>query len=486
METPDAPVEALPTGGPGSALCPSAGLYAQHGIVFDPASWVLSQSYFVGGVNGTAPFVLIIPGDRIDQLGELDEYAIGKPNGLQNGQIGNSGGRFDEKVLIEAIISGANYHRASLSLLGRWALTGIGMLEARERLIAAFECVFPPDRDQRWYDRHGEIDKLVTYVYGREADKRDERISFEIGSDDEGPPDDEIDEEALRARLSLDHWMGREIPLRERLLGDVLSTTTRMLLVADTGLGKTNLALAVTFAVARGSDYLHWHGTGEPHRVLYVDGEMSVRLMRDRIEDAIRRAGSKPAGVFVLNTEDFPELPPLSDPLGRLAIDKIIAALGGVDLIVFDNLQALLAGDMREELPWKNVLGWVEDLTRRKIAQVWVHHTGHLTTRSYGTKTREWQMDVVALLESVERPEADLAFSLKFTKARERTPGNRDDFEPMIITLSGDRWASEAGGAIGGKRRPHRDRALELLREAITREVLYRRATRTFRPEPCV
>jgi len=188
----------------------------------------------------------------------------------------------------------------------------------------------------------------------------------------------------------------------------------------------------------------------------------------------------------VLNTEDFPELPPLSDPLGRLAIDKIIAALGGVDLIVFDNLQALLAGDMREELPWKNVLGWVEDLTRRKIAQVWVHHTGHLTTRSYGTKTREWQMDVVALLESVERPEADLAFSLKFTKARERTPGNRDDFEPMIITLSGDRWASEAGGAIGGKRRPHRDRALELLREAITREVLYRRATRTFRPEPCV
>jgi len=243
-----------------------------------------------------------------------------------------------------------------------------------------------------------------------------------------------------------------------------------MLLVADTGLGKTNLALAITFAVAQGGGFLHWLGTGEPHRVLYVDGEMSVRLMRDRIEDAIRRAGGEPDGLFVLNTEDFPEIPPLSDSLGRLAIDKIITALGGVDLIVFDNVQALLAGDMREEMPWKAVLGWVKDLTRRKIAQIWIHHTGHDATRSYGTKTREWQMDVVALLEAVERPEADLAFSLKFTKARERTPGNRDDFEPMMIMLVGDRWMSEAGGRAEASKPRHIDRAFELLRDVITRE----------------
>jgi hypothetical protein len=448
-----------------------AGLYAQHDIVFDPASWALSQSYFIGGVNRSAPFVLIIPGEPIDQLEALDDVAARRPNGLGgNGAAGNDGGPVDEQALIEAIISGANYHRASLSLLGHWASTGIGLIEARERLVTAFECVFPADRDQRWRDRFEEVPKLLGYVYGKEAGKQDERVSFAIGGDDEGAPNDEIDEAALRARLSLDHWVEREIPLRDRLLGDLLSTTTRMLLVADTGLGKTNFALAVVFAVAQGAGFLHWLGTGEPHRVLYVDGEMSVRLMRDRIEDAIRRAGSRPAGVFVLNTEDFAEMPPLSDRLGRLAVDKIISALGGVDLIVFDNVQALLAGDMKEELPWKNVLGWVRDLTRRKIAQIWIHHTGHDTTRSYGTKTREWQMDVVALLEADERSGADLAFALKFTKARERTPGNRGDFEPMIITLTGDRWASEAGGATGGKKRPHRDRALELLRDAIARE----------------
>src|SRR5215469_3939515 len=110
-----------------------AGLYAQHGIVFDPASWALSQSYFVGGVNGTAPFVLIIPGEPIDRLEALDDIAVKRPNGLGgNGAASNDGAPIDEQGLIEAIISGANYHRASLSLLGRWASTGIGLIEARD------------------------------------------------------------------------------------------------------------------------------------------------------------------------------------------------------------------------------------------------------------------------------------------------------------------------------------------------------------------
>jgi superfamily II DNA or RNA helicase len=37
----------------------------------------------------------------------------------------------------------------------------------------------------------------------------------------------------------------RDIAPLDRLLGDMLSTTTRMMLVAPTGLGKTNIALAI-------------------------------------------------------------------------------------------------------------------------------------------------------------------------------------------------------------------------------------------------
>jgi hypothetical protein len=69
------------------------------------------------------------------------------------------------------------------------------------------------------------------------------------------------------------------------------------------------------------------------------------------------------------------------------------------------------------------------------------HHTGHDESKSYGSKAREWQMDVVGLMERVETPGADLSFSLKFTKARERTPENRADFDPVTMSLQDDQWS---------------------------------------------
>jgi hypothetical protein len=82
-------------------------------------------------------------------------------------------------------------------------------------------------------------------------------------------------------------------------------------------------------------------------------------------------------------------------------------------------------------------------------------------------------------MEAIERPEVDIAFKCKFSKARERTPDNQADFDPAVITLAGDRWTSERGGDIGPKRKTAaKDRALELLIEAIARTARSRRATR--------
>ena len=99
-----------------------------------------------------------------------------------------------------------------------------------------------------------------------------------------------------------------------------------------------------------------------------------------------------------------------------------------------------------------------------------MHHTGLAEDHGYGDKTREWGLDTVILMEAIERPEVDIAFKCKFSKARERTPDNRADFDPAVITLAGDSWTSERGGDIGPKRKTAaKDRALELLIEAIAR-----------------
>jgi AAA domain len=256
----------------------------------------------------------------------------------------------------------------------------------------------------------------------------------------------------LRTYTSVAAWLERDIPEPDFLLGQVLSTTNRGILIADTGLGKTNLAMAMAAAIANGGNgFLHWRCRGLPARVLIIEGEMSLRLVKRRLGDMTRRAGDVPPTLYVVSRSDprFTDMPPLNIEDGQKYIDAVIAQLGGVDFIIFDNVQALLIGDMKDELPWQQTLPWVRSLTNQNIGQLWVHHTGHNTAHSYGTKTREWQLDFVILLEEVERKGADIAFSLKFTKARECSPDNKADFEPTVIRLAKDQWTAEASKAIG-------------------------------------
>jgi AAA domain len=225
-------------------------------------------------------------------------------------------------------------------------------------------------------------------------------------------------------------------------LGSWLTTTTRALLYAPTGIGKSMLALAMAFAISGGNSLLHWPGRRQM-RVLYIDGEMAQRLLKRRIADEAKRSNMRPSGLYVLNTGDIEDFRPLDDARGRLAIDNEIAQVGGVDLVIFDNIMALLGGDMRDEESWRKTLDWQKSLTRRHIGQLWIHHTGHDESKGYGTKTREWQMDTVIALEAVERPETDVSFQLTFKKARERTPETRTDFVDVRVALVNNWWAFE-------------------------------------------
>jgi RecA-family ATPase len=115
--------------------------------------------------------------------------------------------------------------------------------------------------------------------------------------------------------LSLDYWLSREIAPPNFLMGEWLTTTSRAMLVAATGLGKTNLCMALGFAMAAGLPFLHWRGQ-HPARVLYIDGEMSRRLMAQRLAEAERRLGSRPAHFYILCRDDLEAMPPLNTECG--------------------------------------------------------------------------------------------------------------------------------------------------------------------------
>jgi len=239
--------------------------------------------------------------------------------------------------------------------------------------------------------------------------------------------------------LTVYEWMARDLPEPDWLLGSVISTTTRALLTAPTGLGKTNFSMALAVAIAAGKDFLHWRSR-KPAKVLYIDGEMSRRLLRQRIADAVRRLGTVPGTFFTLSHEDIEGFAPFNTPEGRRSIEKVIKAIGGVDLIVFDSIMCLLSGDPKDPEMWGAVMPWMRSLTKRGIGQIWIHHTGIDESRGYGDKTKEWQLDLVMHLARKKRSDTDVSFDLEFPKARQRTPDTRADFATARIALVNDKW----------------------------------------------
>jgi hypothetical protein len=387
--------------------------------------------------------------------------AASSASGTGTGETPNfNEGRYDAAAAIEEIRAcrpqGDEWHNKVLVLVGH--LVARGVPAAVIMAMAEHLTVAP------WplSDTVKQITKALDGAYKKDYGPKDtEETEFTA----ELPPTPE-----QLTRTTADDWVGREVAAPDFLLGELLATTSRMMLMAPTGLGKTNFALGAALAItAEQKSFLHWR-VPRPARVLYIDGEMSERLMRSRLDDAIRRVGGVvPKTLRILSRlADFSDLPPLNTKAGQDYVDRFVAGTGGTDLILFDNIQALLVGDMKDEAVWQPMLPWIWELTRRAIGQVWIHHTND-EGKSYGTKTREWQLDTVAAMEAIERPEADIAFALRFTKARERAPDNRTDFDPVIVTLTDDRWVFERGGCAP-RRYTAEDRALDLLQDAIARE----------------
>lgn len=116
-----------------------------------------------------------------------------------------------------------------------------------------------------------------------------------------------------RKDLLLSSWLTRDIPERDRLLGDVLCTTSRWLIFGETGVGKTLLAMDLLGAVAKGEGFLTWEGRKTARSVMYLDGELPAETFKERMELIAGRYGPDLA-LYGYNRDVLPdgEMPPLN------------------------------------------------------------------------------------------------------------------------------------------------------------------------------
>ena len=245
-----------------------------------------------------------------------------------------------------------------------------------------------------------------------------------------------------RASLLLSAWLDRDIPARDYLLGRVLCTTSRWFVIGETGIGKTLFGGAMSGASAKGAAFLNWEA-GRPARVMFIDGELPVETFKERMQLVADRYG-RDIPFFGYNREDLgiDAMPPLNTPLGQEWLRREIEAIKP-DLVIFDSIMCLLVGSMQDEATWAPMKPLVCELSARKIAQVWFNHANDLG-KSFGDKTREWEMDTVAKLSKIEDDET--AIRLDFLKARLRTPKTAGQFVPLIIRPSDD-WKFEIAKA---------------------------------------
>jgi hypothetical protein len=337
------------------------------------------------------------------------------------------------------IVAGTKLHESLTRLAAKYASSGTSKnagINQAEALMSVSSARH--DRPAEWKARFDDIPRSFDTAYDKYAKPP---LDHTRGA----PPVGETIPQwsspgPSREKLLLSAWLTRKMPLRDFLMGNVFCTTSRWLIFGDTGVGKTLFALSLAAAMTAARAFLGWDGKRRA-RGIYLDGEMPGETFKERMQHVADEFGDD-LTLYGYNRDvlDPGEMPPLNTPEGEAWLMREIETVKP-DFIVFDSVMSLLIGTMGEEESWAPAKLLARRITSKRIGQVWLHHTGHDTSKSFGTKTREWEMDTVVKLTT-----DDQAVQMEFKKARLRTPQNGEQFEQQTIVKDENGWR-----AIGGK-----------------------------------
>ena len=230
-----------------------------------------------------------------------------------------------------------------------------------------------------------------------------------------------------------------QFPKRVQLLGPLIHAGDLAMVFAGRGVGKTQVCLSISAALAFGAVFLRWKAA-QPVGVLYLDAEMAGAVMQQRVASFIPADASDDlADNFRLFTPDLlPEgqpLPDLSTVAGQQMIEPLIDDKTRV--IVIDNLSAWCrTGKENESESWTPVSNWLLTLRRRGIAVLLVHHAGK-NGEQRGNSKKEDLLDIVIKLKRAGDydPKTGAAFTWAIDKGRHLVGDDNAELD-LVLTIT--------------------------------------------------
>lgn len=220
----------------------------------------------------------------------------------------------------------------------------------------------------------------------------------------------------------------------ETLLDPFITKSSLGMIYAQRGIGKTFFTLSLGMAVAAGGRFLKYSAP-KPYKVLYLDGEMSIFSMQDRISKAYSSQESKPpkdhfklVNAFL---QDFP-LPDLGTFEGQKALQPLIV---DCNLIIVDNLSCwITSGIENEGESWLPVLQWALKQRRDGKAVIFIHHSNKRNGQR-GTSRKEDALDYVIKLDKPEKHDnkEGACFIMSFEKNRSWLGSDVESLQVKLI-----------------------------------------------------
>lgn len=262
-------------------------------------------------------------------------------------------------------------------------------------------------------------------------------------SNDWKPPENRISDKELENRplldfvLSFDELTKLDLPERESIVAPFLPSQSISLVFAARGLGKSWFCMELALAVADGRKFLSWN-VPAARRVLYIDGEMSTKMLVDRFKALSRKI---PSNLDVLPseilwTDDIPLNLNIEADQRRISIMLETLSDSGrkPELIIFDNLSSLTAGgDENSNSELDSLLRFMVGLRHKGYAILLVHHAGKGGDQR-GASRREDLLDTSIKLNAVKDSETlkGAKFGVEFVKVRGERP-NPDKIDVELI-----------------------------------------------------